>query len=41
VRVGSRILQITGGPREVEIPIDPGATVDLTDTIVVRPSAEE
>ena len=24
VRVGSRILQITSGPREVEIPIDPG-----------------
>ena len=37
IRVGSRILQITGGPREVEIPIDPGATVDLADTITVRP----
>jgi len=41
VRVGPRILQITGGPRQVEIPIDPGATVDLPETIVVRPSAEE
>jgi hypothetical protein len=41
VRVGARILQITSGPREVEVPIDPGATVDLTDTIVVRPSIEE
>jgi hypothetical protein len=41
VRVGSRILQITSGPREVEIPIDPGATVDLTETITVRPQAEE
>jgi hypothetical protein len=41
VRVGPRILQITSGPREVEIPIDPGATVDLSETIVVRPSAEE
>jgi hypothetical protein len=41
VRVGPRILQITSGPREVEIPIDPGATVDLGETIVVRPSAEE
>jgi hypothetical protein len=41
VRVGSRILQITGGPREVEIPIDPGATVDLPETITVRPQAEE
>ena len=33
--------QITSGPREVEIPIDPGATVDLPDTITVRPQAEE
>ena len=41
VRVGSRILQITSGPREVEIPIDPGATVDLAETITVRPQAEE
>jgi hypothetical protein len=28
-------------PREVEIPIDPGATVDLAETITVRPQAEE
>jgi len=41
IRVGSRILQITAGPREVEIPIDPGATVDLADAITVRPQAEE
>ena len=41
VRVGPRILQITSGPREVEIPIDPGATVDLPETITVRPQAEE
>jgi hypothetical protein len=41
VRVGPRILQITGGPREIEIPIDPGATVDLPETITVRPKAEE
>ena len=41
VRVGSRILQITNGPREVEIPIDPGATVDLAETITVRPLSEE
>jgi len=41
VRVGARILQITSGPREVEIPIDPGATVDLPETITVRPQAEE
>ena len=31
MRVGSRILQITSGPREVEIPIEPGATVDLPE----------
>lgn len=41
IRAGSRILQITSGPREVEIPIDPGSTVDLPETIVVRPQAEE
>jgi hypothetical protein len=41
VRVGTRVLSITSGPREVEIPIEPGATVDLTETIVVRPQAEE
>jgi hypothetical protein len=41
VRVGARVLQITAGPREVEIPIDPGATVDLNETIIVRPSIEE
>jgi Carboxypeptidase regulatory-like domain len=41
VRVGARVLPILSGPREVEIPIEPGATVDLGDTIVVRPQAEE
>jgi hypothetical protein len=41
IRVGPRILPITAGPREVEIPIDPGATVDLPDPITVRPQAEE
>jgi hypothetical protein len=41
VRVGARTLPIISGPREVEIPIEPGATVDLPDTIVVRPQAEE
>jgi hypothetical protein len=41
VRVGPRVLQITSGPREVEVPIDPGATVDLPETIVVRPQVEE
>ena len=41
VRVGSRVLQITSGPREVEIPIEPGSTVDLPEAIAVRPLAEE
>lgn len=41
VRVGARVLPIVGGPRDVEIPIDPGATVDLPETIVVRPNADE
>jgi carboxypeptidase family protein len=41
VRVGARILPIISGPREAEIPIEPGATVDLPETIVVRPQAEE
>jgi len=41
VRVGSRLLPIVSGPREVEVPIEAGATVDLPETIVVRPQAEE
>ena len=41
IRVGSRILPIVSGPREVEVPIEPGVTVDLPETIVVRPQAEE
>jgi hypothetical protein len=40
VRTGTRVLQIVQGPREVEIPIEPGATVDLTEPIIVRPQAE-
>ena len=41
VRVGARVLPILSGPREVEIPIDPGTTLDLPETVVVRPQAEE
>jgi hypothetical protein len=41
VRVGSRLLPIVSGPREVEVPIEPGATVDLPETVIVRPQAEE
>jgi hypothetical protein len=41
VRLGSRVLPIATGPREVEVPIEPGVTIDLPETIVVRPTAEE
>jgi Carboxypeptidase regulatory-like domain len=41
VRVGPRVLPITSGPREVEVPIEEGATVDLPETILVRPRSEE
>lgn len=41
IRVGPRVLPITSGPREVEVPIEEGATVDLAEPIVVRPRAEE
>jgi hypothetical protein len=41
VRVGPRVLPITSGPREVEVPIEEGATVDLAETILVRPRSEE
>jgi hypothetical protein len=41
VRVGSRVLPILTGPREVEVPIEPAVTVDLPETVVVRPQAEE
>src|SRR5262249_1054802 len=41
VRVGSGVLPLVSGPREVEVPIEPGATVDLPETIVVRPTADE
>jgi hypothetical protein len=41
VRVGARLLNIVDGPREVEVPIEPGASVDLPEPVVVRPQAEE
>ena len=41
VRVGSRLLPISSGPREVEVPIDPGVTVDLSEPVVVRSPSEE
>jgi hypothetical protein len=41
VRLGSRVLTISRGPREVEVPIEAGATVDLPEPVVFRPQAEE
>jgi hypothetical protein len=41
IRVGARVLPIATGPREVEVPIEPGASVDLPEPVVVRPQAEE
>jgi hypothetical protein len=41
VRVGSRPVLITSGPREVEVPIDQGASIELSETVVVRQQAEE
>ena len=41
IRVGPRLLPITTGPREIEVPIEEGATVDLPEEVVVRPRASE
>lgn len=40
-RVGPRVMPITSGPREVEVPIEEGATVDLAEPVIVRPRPEE
>ena len=41
IRVGPRVLPIVSGPRDVEVPIEEGASVDLNEGIVVRPKPEE
>lgn len=41
IRVGSRQLLIASGPREVEIPIEAGATVELPEPVIVRSQPEE
>jgi hypothetical protein len=41
IRVGPRVFPIISGPREVEVPIEEGATVDLGETIWVRARPEE
>ncbi len=41
IRVGAHVLAITSGPREVEIPIEEGATVDLPEPVAVRARSDE
>ena len=41
IRNGLRSMAISKGPREVEIPIDPGRTVTLREPLYVRPQADE
>jgi hypothetical protein len=41
IRAGPRVFPIISGPREVEVPIEEGATVDLPETVIVRPRPEE
>jgi len=41
VRSGARLLPIAQGPREVEVPIEDGANVELSESIVVRPTPDE
>ncbi len=41
LRAGVRSMQIVRGPREIEVPIEPGRTIALHETIVVRSRMEE
>ena len=41
IRAGPRLFPIISGPREVEIPIEEGATVDLAEPVMVRARPEE
>jgi hypothetical protein len=41
VQAGPRLLSITRGPRDVEVPIDPGSSVTLKEPLVIRPQSEE
>jgi len=41
IKSGMRPMAITKGPREVELPIEPGSVVPLKETIVVRPRLED
>jgi hypothetical protein len=41
IKTGLRSLAIVKGPREVELPIEPGSTVTLEEPLVVRPRVED
>jgi hypothetical protein len=41
IKSGIRAMAITRGPREVELPIEPGSVVALKEPIVVRPRLED
>jgi hypothetical protein len=41
IRTGIRSMAIVKGPREVEVPIEPGSTVTLSEAVSVRPRFEE
>lgn len=41
IRLGAKVLPITSGPREIEVPIEQGATVDLPDPLTLRPPPDE
>jgi hypothetical protein len=41
IKAGVRSMGIVKGPREVEVPIEPGSAVTLTEAVVVRARVEE
>jgi hypothetical protein len=41
IRNGMRNMAVVKGPREVEVPIEPGSTVTLKEPVLIRPQAEE
>ena len=41
IRSGIRNMAIVKGPREVEVPIEPGSAVSLSEPVIVRPRAED
>jgi hypothetical protein len=41
VKTGIRSMAILRGPREVEVPIEPGSTVTLSEPVIARPRFEE